>query len=127
MIKAEFLAGFRIRDPAGNPVQVPVRKARALFAFLAINSGRLFARIRLADLLWKSSSDKHARQSLRRCLLDLRRALGGAAEKVLRVDGDKLGVVRGAVAVDVLIFRELVAAGNHVAAAALLADGELLD
>ena len=39
MIKVEFLSGFRIRDPAGKPVQMPVRKARALFAFLAINSG----------------------------------------------------------------------------------------
>ena len=127
MVKAEFLSGFRIRDPAGNPVQMPVRKARALFAFLAINSGRLFARSRLADLLWNASSDKHARQSLRRCLLDLRCALGVAAEKVLRVDEHKLGVVRGAVAVDVLRFRELVAAGNHAAAVSLLAHGDLLD
>ena len=127
MIKAEFLSGFRIRDQIGSPVQVPVRKARALFAFLTINSGRLFARSRLADLLWNASSDTHARQSLRRCLLDLRCALGLAAEEVLRVDGDQLGVVRDAVAVDVLIFRALVAAGDHATAVGLLSRGDLLD
>jgi DNA-binding SARP family transcriptional activator len=127
MIKAEFLSGFRIRDPAGNTVQMPVCKARALFAFLAINSGRLFARSRLADLLWNAPSDEHARQSLRRCLLDLRSALGAAAREVLRADGDKLGVVHGAVAVDVLTFRALVAAGNHAAALGLLSHGDLLD
>jgi DNA-binding SARP family transcriptional activator/TolB-like protein/Flp pilus assembly protein TadD len=127
MIKAEFLSGFRICDPAGNPVQMPVRKARALFAFLAINSERLFARDRLADLLWNATSDRHARQSLRRCLLDLRCALGAAPEEVLRVDGDKLGLVRGAVGVDVLTFRALVAAGNYAAAVGLLSNGDLFD
>jgi DNA-binding SARP family transcriptional activator/Tfp pilus assembly protein PilF len=127
MIKAEFLAGFRLCDAAGNPVDMPVRKARALFAFLAINSGRQYARTRLADLLWNASSEERARQSLRRCLLDLRCALGKAADKVLRIDADRLGVVRGAVAVDVLTFRQLFRAGHHAAAVTLLSNGDVLD
>jgi DNA-binding SARP family transcriptional activator len=81
----------------------------------------------LADLLWNASSDKHARQSLRRCLLDLRCALGAAAEEVLRVDGHKLGVIRGAIEVDVLTFRALAAAGDHATAADMLSQGDLLD
>jgi len=127
VIKAEFLSGFRICDEAGNPVDVPVRKARALLAFLAINSGHLYARMRLADLLWNASSDERARQSLRRCLLDLRRALGDVADKVLRIDADRLGVVRGALAVDVLTFRQLFGARDHAAAVRLLSRGDLLD
>jgi len=52
------------------------KKARALLAFLAAQSGQPVSRERLADLLWPYQGSEQARHSLRNCLLELRKALG---------------------------------------------------
>jgi DNA-binding SARP family transcriptional activator/TolB-like protein/tetratricopeptide (TPR) repeat protein len=52
------------------------KKARALLAFLAAQSGQSISRERLADLLWPYQESEQARHSLRNCLLELRKALG---------------------------------------------------
>jgi DNA-binding SARP family transcriptional activator len=127
MIKAEFLSGFRVRNAAGTVIEVPVLKARALLAFLALNGRRTYRRSVLADLLWDSPSDRHARQSFRRCLHDLRCALGTAADEVLLIDGEKIAVLDEAIDVDVLKFRNLVAVKDYAAAAKMIGDGDLLD
>ena len=126
MIRAEFLSGFRLHDASGAPLDVPVAKARALFAFLALNCGRTHRRALIADLLWNAPSDRHARQSLRRCLWDLRTALGRAADGVFVIDDTHVGIVDDAVEVDVLTFRQRAAQGDCIAAADMLGDGELL-
>lgn len=127
MIKAEFLSGFRVRDEGGTALYIPVAKARALFAYLALNGGRTHRRAALADLLWEAPSDRHARQSLRRCLLDLRSSLGPITDDIFLVDEDRVGIARGSVDIDVLKFRQLVSEGDYAAAVNVLGDGELLD
>ncbi|HEY2538171.1 MAG TPA: BTAD domain-containing putative transcriptional regulator [Stellaceae bacterium] len=52
------------------------RKARALMAYLAAQTGRPMSRERLSDLLWPYQGSEQARHSLRNCLLELRKALG---------------------------------------------------
>jgi DNA-binding SARP family transcriptional activator len=126
MIRAEFLSGFHLRDASGAVLDVPVTKARALFAFLALQQGRTHRRAFVGDLLWNAPSDRHARQSLRRCLWDLRAALGPAADGVFLIDDTHVGIVGGSVEVDVLTFRQCVAKGDCIAATDMLADGELL-
>ena len=126
MIKVELLSGFHLRDTSGAPLAVPVAKARALFAFLALNCGRTHRRALIGDLLWNAPSDRHARQSLRRCLWDLRSALGRAGDGVFLIDDTHVGIVSGSVEVDVLTFRQLVSKGDCTAAANMLSDGELL-
>jgi len=59
------------------------KKARALVAYLAAQSGQAISRERLADLLWPYQASEQARHSLRNCLLELRRALGSAAARHL--------------------------------------------
>ena len=93
MIKADFLSGFHLSDASGVALDVPVAKARALFAFLALNSERTHRRALIGDLLWNAPSDRHARQSLRRCLWDLRTALGRAADGVFLIDDTHVGIV----------------------------------
>jgi DNA-binding SARP family transcriptional activator/TolB-like protein/Tfp pilus assembly protein PilF len=59
------------------------KKARALLAYLAAQSGQAVSRERLADLLWPYQGSEQARHSLRNCILELRRALGSAADRHL--------------------------------------------
>ena len=127
MIKAEFLSGFQLRDKSGTALDVPVAKARALLAFLILNGERTHRRALITDLLWNAPSDRHARQSFRRCVWDLRTSLGQAADSVLLVDDTHIGIALGSVEVDVLAFRQLVSNGDCTAAVCMLSDGELLD
>src|SRR5919204_3353300 len=62
------------------------KKARALLAFLAAQMGQPVSRERLADLLWPYQGSEQARHSLRNCLLELRKALGGGAANHLVAD-----------------------------------------
>ncbi len=62
------------------------KKARALLAFLAAQSGQPVSRERLADLLWPYQGSEQARHSLRNCLLELRKALGEGAASHLVAD-----------------------------------------
>ena len=62
------------------------KKARALLAYLAAESGRAVSRERLADLLWPYQGSEQARHSLRNCLLELRKALGSLADLHLVAD-----------------------------------------
>jgi DNA-binding SARP family transcriptional activator/TolB-like protein/Tfp pilus assembly protein PilF len=62
------------------------KKARALLAFLAAQGGQSVSRERLADLLWPYQGSEQARHSLRNCLLELRKALGGGAADHLVAD-----------------------------------------
>jgi DNA-binding SARP family transcriptional activator/TolB-like protein len=59
------------------------RKARALMAYLAAQTGRPISRERLSDLLWPYQGSEQARHSLRNCLLELRKALGENAGRYL--------------------------------------------
>jgi DNA-binding SARP family transcriptional activator/TolB-like protein/Tfp pilus assembly protein PilF len=59
------------------------KKARALLAYLAADGGQAVSRERLADLLWPYQGSEQARHSLRNCLLELRKALGGAAHHLV--------------------------------------------
>src|SRR6266436_7302186 len=62
------------------------KKARALLAYLAGQSGRAVSRERLADLLWPYQGSEQARHSLRNCLLELRKALRPEAAQYLVCD-----------------------------------------
>jgi DNA-binding SARP family transcriptional activator len=108
--------GERLPAPAGRP-------ARALLAWLALHPGT-HQRGRVAAALWPDVLDASARASLRTALAAVRRALGPAAGGALRAEREALGL-SPAVAVDVLEFDALIAAGRPADALAL-ADGELL-
>jgi predicted ATPase/DNA-binding SARP family transcriptional activator len=61
----------------GEPVtDFATDKARALLAYLAVESDRPHRRDILAGLLWPDQPQKKARQSLRQALSDLRKAIG---------------------------------------------------
>ncbi len=73
------------------------RRELALAAFLAHRAPRTCQRSELASLLWESSDDARARQSLRQALLELKRILGDA----IRVDAEQVSIDLGHLGFDV--------------------------
>ncbi|MER8467641.1 winged helix-turn-helix domain-containing protein [Mesorhizobium sp. M1396] len=69
-----LLGGF---DFAGDAAIVPVlsRKARAMVAYLALQSGHSQSREKLAALLWGGNSDTQARMNLRQAVSAVRKAI----------------------------------------------------
>jgi DNA-binding SARP family transcriptional activator len=87
---------------AGDECRVPLRKALALVAYLAID-GAMHPRDELVALLWPEADERKGRMVLRTCLSVLRRTLDAmaGAPPILRVAADALGLERSATVVDV--------------------------
>jgi len=128
-LELTLLGGFAVRSAAGEAVVVPVKKAKALLAYLALHPGRPHSRDKLAALLWGDSEEAQARHSLRQALTSLRKALPGVMPEILAVDGEDLVVTPAAIAVDVMQFDRLVKEGDRDALeqAVALYQGEFLE
>ncbi len=70
------------------------RKARGILAYLALESSAPIARERLAGLLWSDVPERHARNSLRQALFELREALQQRGVPGLLAGRDMLMLVR---------------------------------
>ena len=96
-----LFGGFELSAGDGRPVPIPVRKARALLAWLAMQPGHDHSRDRLAAFLWSDVGDGRARHSLRQALSALRKAspvISGA----LAAGHDHIRLERDVIDVDVL-------------------------
>src|SRR5262245_18177911 len=102
-----LLGGFQAQA-AGQEIDIPGRKERALLAFLAMPSGEPRSRDKLAGLLWSDRADSQARDSLKQAIFKLRKALDGVQPAPLLADRDSLRLERTAVTVDVAEFEELI-------------------
>jgi DNA-binding SARP family transcriptional activator len=110
-------------------VELPLKKAQALLAFLALAPGQRCARERLAGLLWSDTPDEQARNSLRQTLFAIRSALGRTSSRYLVGDAASVWLESGAVDVDVLAFERLISQDSDGALerAIGLYSGDLLD
>lgn len=70
VLSVSLLGGFQVRSGAGTAISVPVKKAKALLAYLALHPGQRYTRDRLAALLWEEHGETQARHSLRQALGD---------------------------------------------------------
>ena len=84
------------------------RKELVLLAFLLRRGPRGASRDELAALLWGERDEEKARQSLRQCLHQLRRALGDAID----ITADDVRVADGAFELDIRALEDDVAAGR---------------
>ena len=123
-----LLGGFSLRNPEGEPLELGMRKAKALLAWLALHAGEPQSRDKLAGLLWAESGDAAARHSLRQALSSLRRVLPDA-ERMLLTGGDRVQLAPETLDCDVLQFRKLADGNsiNHLERAVTLYRGELLE
>ena len=99
ILSLKLLGPFQIEEPSG--LEFATRKIEALVAFLALPAGRLRHRGELAELLWGSRDEAHARHSLSQALSSLRKTLTGAGIDALVAEGDRVGFDSAAVATDV--------------------------
>ena len=123
-----LFGGFQARA-AGQPIDVPGRKERALLAILAMPPGEPRSRDKLAGLLWSDRADKQAHDSLKQAVLRLRKSFGSLHPLPVLADRDSLTLDRAEVAVDVQEFEQLFGEGtpDAVARATTLYRGDLLD
>lgn len=104
------------------------QKAQALLYYLAAQQ-KSYSRDHLAALLWGDVSLNDARHSLRSALYKLRQALRALdADRVLRIDGDRLALNFQYVACDLIRFQGLLASDDEadLRAAADLIRGSFL-
>jgi len=99
ILSLKLLGPFQIEEPSG--LEFATRKIEALVAFLALPAGRLRHRGELAELLWGSRDEAHARHSLSQALSSLRKTLTGAGIDALVAEGDRVGFDSAAVTTDV--------------------------
>jgi DNA-binding SARP family transcriptional activator len=123
-----LLGGF---DFAGDATTVPVlsRKARAMMAYLALQSGHSQSREKLAALLWGANSETQARMNLRQALSAIRKTMQASGAGRFVTDGDNITLSLDDLDFDVARF-EALAAGSiaeDLEQALVVYRGDLLD
>ncbi|MER9336138.1 alpha/beta fold hydrolase [Mesorhizobium sp. M0293] len=123
-----LLGGF---DLAGVGSAVPAfsRKARAMVAYLALQSGHSQSREKLANLLWGVNGETQARMSLRQAVSTVRKAMHASGGGRFLTDGDNIALHLDGLDFDVARFEALAAgsAPEELEQALLAYRGELLD
>ena len=126
MLRIAVLGRLSLKQ-SGRSLSPPVgRPARLLLGWLALHPGA-HSRAAVAAVLWPDVLDESARGSLRVALVDLRRALGEAADRVLMATREQIGLIDSPeLEVDARRFAELLETGMTGEALELWR-GELLD
>ena len=123
-----LLGGF---DYAGPAAVAPgfSRKARAILAYLALQSGQTQSREKLAALLWGGAGEPQARMNLRQALTTIRKAMSSPDGGWFVTKGDTVTLNLDDIDLDVARF-EVSAAGStpeQLEQAIRVYRGELLD
>ncbi len=123
-----LFGGFEVKL-AGQVVDLPGQKDRALLAVLALSPGATHSRDKLASLLWSDRGDQQARDSLKHALTRLRQCLQATTPQPIVADRQSVRFDATAVSVDVATFERLLGEGTPQALeqAAALYRGDLLD
>ena len=75
MLDVQLLGKFEIRRD-GQVIEIPLRPAQSLLAYLLLNADKSVRREKLAGLLWPDSDEAGARNNLRQTLWRLRSVIG---------------------------------------------------
>jgi DNA-binding SARP family transcriptional activator len=124
VIQCRLLGPIEVRVAGRRaPAKLLEYKNLALLVYLACSPKRSRSRDHLIGLLWPDKPEDKARHSLNVALSVLREAAGSDA---LTTQGNRIGLVPGAVELDTERFEALVAAGDWAGACALV-EAEFLD
>src|SRR6266545_4886088 len=94
-----LLGGFRALLDDEHVVSVPIKKAQALLAYLAVPIGHAHPRDKLATLLWGDMRAPQARAGLRQALFVIRKDAGFAL--IVASEDETVALDPAVVAVDV--------------------------
>jgi DNA-binding SARP family transcriptional activator/tetratricopeptide (TPR) repeat protein len=107
------LGHFEARvTPPGRLLHLPLKKARAILACLALAPRGSQSRHTLTGLLWPEAAEAEARNNFRVTLSSLRTALAAAQLRCLHIEADTILLDLDTVDVDAVKFRRLVENGN---------------
>jgi two-component SAPR family response regulator len=105
-----LLGGCSFSAPSQPEIRIASRKGRALIAYLAMAPRMQAGREQLAALLWHDRPEAQARQSLRQCLIALRKDLGPQSAALVTT-AEVVALDSAAATVDALRLQELAAFG----------------
>ncbi len=113
MFTVLLLGPFDVRLAGGKRLP-PLRthKGEWLLALLALRGGRPVAREWLASILWQDSQDSAALYNLRRCLSDLRPALGAEAWRLQTLTARNIALDLTGAEVDIQKFDAAITKGD---------------
>ena len=111
---ARLIGGLHLVSEGGVDVTPRARKAAAIVGYLLLSGGPVARRERLASLLWSEKSESQARDSLRQCLVELRRS--GIADQFITITARDVAVVAQTVATDVALIDAALQRGDLEAA-----------
>jgi adenylate cyclase len=123
----KLLGGFSAHGPRGEPLEIVGQKDRALLAYLALSPSVAHGRDKLAALLWSDHGERQARDSLKQCLLRLRRALAQVQPDAVAGDRQTVAFQPSDIEVDAVKFAQLAATAGGIDQAVDLFQGDLLD
>ncbi len=123
-----LFGGFEVKL-AGQVIDLPGQKDRALLAVLALPPGATHSRDKLASLLWSDRGDQQARDSLKHALTRLRQSLRSADPPPIVADRQSVRLDAAAMSIDVATFERLLGERTPQALeqATALYRGDLLD
>ncbi len=112
-IRIRLLGGFELRMPDGEePIGPGTKKACALLAYLAMHPGEKIRREALGAILWTTSGERQAANSLNQAVYSLRKLFQDQNLQPVGSDNDCVWVKPGMLATDVGEFESLAAAGD---------------
>ncbi len=123
----KLLGGFAAHGPRGELLEIVGQKDRALLAYLALSPGVSHGRDKLAALLWSDHGERQARDSLKQCLLRLRRALAAVQPDAVAGDRQTVAFQPDDIEVDAVRFAQLATTSDGLDQAVDLFQGDLLD
>jgi DNA-binding SARP family transcriptional activator len=103
LLRLKLIGSIEAADSSGANVLPPLRKARALLSYLALNAGQWVPRSRITRLLWDRVPEDQGRASLRQALHELSRAMGPVFTQVMETERERLRLKAEAVWVDALV------------------------
>ncbi len=106
MITIKLFGKLDVTGENGEPVPLAGAKTQGLVTYLALNTEFPPTRDRLMALFWGDRFTDQARQSLRQAIAKLKRSF--AVEDAILAEGDRVGLNRDRVSVDVDTFAALV-------------------
>jgi DNA-binding SARP family transcriptional activator len=131
LLQINLLGDFQTRSASGSLVTLHSKKSQALVAYLSTRPAQLVSRDKIATLLWGSTAQEQARQSLRQTLFGLRKELAIISEdqRILVEEGDQLGVDPELVETDSVRFQTLAddRSDGSLETAAELYEGDFLE
>jgi DNA-binding SARP family transcriptional activator/Flp pilus assembly protein TadD len=128
VMQIKLFGGFRLLDRRAREVNVPLKRARALLAYLALRQSRAESREVIVDLLWPDRFKEQARASLRQVLFELRK-LSSPNAPIVAATRDEVAIGPGIEICDVWAFENIAASNDLDDAEELLRlyGGPLLD